>query len=529
MKYGTKLAKSHAFNFKTITNSNNDVTGHQKLCHVIQSCNHASHHNTVTQTHTRIIKLGYQTFPSVISSLLTSYTHCGHISNANQLFDEMSRIDLLSVNLVIENLIRLREVDIARKLFRQMRVRDVVTWNSMISGYVKNARYEEALRLFRQMVGSGVEPDKFTFSSVLAGCARVGAVSNAVWVHGLMVEKRIEMNFILNAALIDMYAKCGRIETAKGIFYNVERDHVCVWNAMINGLAVHGLGMDTIAVFTKMELEKVFPDSITFVGILTACSHCGFVAEGRKYFELMKSSYSIEPQLEHYGAMVDLLGRSGLLEEAYALIEAMPMKPDVIIWRAILSACRTYKNPEMGKLAIANIVSSQSGDYVLLSNMYCSLNNWGNAEQVREMMKKKGVRKTKGKSWLDVAGVITQFKAGDRSHRETEALYKVLEGLIHRTKMEGFMPATELVLMDVSEEEKEENLYHHSEKLALAYGILKTCPGSEIRISKNLRICDDCHRWIKLVSKMLSRVIIVRDRIRFHRFEGGLCSCGDYW
>lgn len=144
-------------------------------------------------------------------------------------------------------------------------------------------------------------------------------------------------------------------------------------------------------------------------------------------------------------------------------------------------------------------------------------------------MKKEGVRKNRGKSWLELAGVIHQFKAGDRSHPQTEAVEKVLGGLIQRAKLEGLLPATELVLMDVSEEEKEENLYLHSEKVALAYGILKTSPGTEIRISKNLRICYDCHSFIKIISKLLNRVTIVRDRIRFHRFEGGLCSCGDYW
>lgn len=194
-----------------------------------------------------------------------------------------------------------------------------------------------------------------------------------------------------------------------------------------------------------------------------------------------------------------------------------------------LSACRIYQKPKLGEVAIANMSRLKSGDYVLLSNMYCSMKRWESAEGVRELMKKKGIRKIRGRSWIELGGVIHRFKAGDRSHPETEGLYKVLDGLIRRTKLEGFLPQTDLVLMDISEEEKEGNLNHHSEKLALAYGILKTSPGREIMISKNLRICHDCHNWIKLVSKLLIRVIIVRDRIRFHQFEGGSCSCEDYW
>uniref|UniRef100_A0A2P2QLN7 Pentatricopeptide repeat-containing protein n=1 Tax=Rhizophora mucronata TaxID=61149 RepID=A0A2P2QLN7_RHIMU len=326
-----------------------------------------------------------------------------------------------------------------------------------------------------------------------------------------------------------MYAKCGKIQNAKEVFDTVQHSDVSVWNSMINGLAVHGLPLDAMEVFSKMEGENVLPDSVTFLCLLTAFSHCGLVKEGRQYFDLMQNHYLLQPELVHYGAMVDLLGRAGLLEEAYAMIRSMPMKPDVIIWRALLSACRTHQNPELGEVAIANISSLRSGDYVLLSNMYCSQKRWNNAQVVREMMKQNGIHKVQGKSWFEWAGVIHQFNVGDRSHPETEAIYRVLERLIPRTKLEGFVPMTELVMVDVSEEEKEGNLYHHSEKLALAYAILKTSPATEIRISKNLRICSDCHNWIKIVSRLLSRVIIVRDHIRFHRFEGGLCSCGDYW
>ncbi|XP_044494251.1 pentatricopeptide repeat-containing protein At5g50990 isoform X1 [Mangifera indica] len=506
-----------------------ETKDHRTLCSLLESCKRSLDFKIVTEIHARIVKLGFGTYPSVIASLVSAYKHCDSLSLAYRFLDEVWSFRLVSLNMIIEALMKIQECHIAKKVFCKMSDPDVVTWNSMIGGYIRNERFEEALRLFKEMLGSNVEPDKFTFASILTGCARLGALSYALWVHNVMIERAIELNFILSSALIDMYSKCGRIQTAKEVFNSVERSDVSVWNAMISGLAIHGLGRDAIDIFSKMKVENVLPDSITFLGLLTSSSHCGMVEEGRQYFDLMQSQYSIQPQLEHYGAMVDLLGRAGHVEEAFSIITSMKMEPDVVIWRALLSACRTYKKPDLGEVAIANITRLRGGDYVLLSNMYCSLKRWDSAERVREIMKKEGVRKNRGKSWLELAGVIHQFKAGDRSHPQTEAVEKVLGGLIQRAKLEGLLPATELVLMDVSEEEKEENLYLHSEKVALAYGILKTSPGTEIRISKNLRICYDCHSFIKIISKLLNRVTIVRDRIRFHRFEGGLCSCGDYW
>ncbi|XP_019439287.1 PREDICTED: pentatricopeptide repeat-containing protein At5g50990 [Lupinus angustifolius] len=507
------------------------LTDHRVLHRVLQRCKVSMDFKTVGKTHARIIVLGYVAYPSLVASLISTYARCQKFHISHQVLRYIiSHVSVLfKMNIIIENLVKVGECDIAKKLFDKMSVRDVVTWNTLIGGYVKNSRFLDALRIFKGMLNAKVEPDGFTFASVITGCARLGALGNAKWVHALMAEKRIELNYILSAALIDMYAKCGRIDVSKQVFKDVKRDHVSVWNAMINGLASHGLALDATVVFSRMELENVLPDYVTFIGILAACSHAGLVEEGRKYFDMMHNRFLIQPQLEHYGTMVDLLGRSGLLEDAYAMIKAMPMEPDVVIWRALLSACRTHRKKELGEIAIAKISHAESGDFVLLSNMYCSLNNWSSAERVRQMMKKGGVHKKRGKSWIELGDSIHQFKAADQSHAEMKAIYRVLEGLIQRAKLEGFTPLTDLVLMDVSEEEKEENLSFHSEKLALAYGVLKSSPGTKIRIFKNLRICQDCHNWMKILSTILQREIIVRDRIRFHQFEGGFCSCGDYW
>ncbi|XP_058727931.1 pentatricopeptide repeat-containing protein At5g50990 [Vicia villosa] len=497
------------------------------LLQILKRCKTSLDSKTVAKTHARVIVLGYATYPSLLASLISAYAHCHQPRIAHHVFSRV--MNLFNVNLVIESLVKSGECDIAKKMFDKTPVRDVVTWNTIIGGYVKNSRFLDALSFFRGMMSAEVEPDGFTFASVVTGCARLGSFCNAKWVHGLMVEKRVELNYILSAALVDMYAKCGRIDVSKRVFESVVRDHVSVWNAMINGLAVHGLALDATVVFSRMEVENVLPDSVTFVGILKACSHCGLVEVGREYFEMMQNRFFIQPQLEHYGTMVDLLGRAGYLEEAYSMVNVMSVEPDVVIWRSLLSACRIHGKKELGEFAIANISRLESGDFVLLSNMYCSFKNWHGAERVRQMMKKGGVRKKRGKSWIEFGNSIHQFNAADQSHAEMKAIYRVLEGLMQRAKLEGFTPLTDLVLMDVSEEEKEVNLSFHSEKLALAYGVLKSSPGTKIMISKNLRICQDCHNWIKIVSRILNREIIVRDRIRFHQFEGGICSCGDYW
>ncbi|XP_022988253.1 pentatricopeptide repeat-containing protein At5g50990 isoform X1 [Cucurbita maxima] len=506
--------------------------GYQTLYRVLEACRLSpSNSKTASETHARMIKFGYGNYPTLVTSLVSAYQRADCLNRVHQLLNLLcsKHLDLVAMNLFIDNFMKIGECKLAKRVFDKMPYRDVVTWNSIIGGCVKNARYEEAFKFFRQMLVSNIQPDGFTFASVLNACAQLGAPSNTQWVHALMTQKKIDLNSILSCALIDAYSKCGSIQIAKEIFSSVPRSNISVWNAMIKGLAIHGLSMDALSVFWMMERENVLPDAVTFLGILTACNHGGLIEQGRRFFDWMKNRYSIQPQLEHYGVMVDLYSRAGFLEEAYSIIVAMPIEADVVTWRALLSGCRIYRNQELAEVAIANMSHRGSGDYVLLSNIYCSLNRWEHAERVRERMKSNGVRKSCGKSWIELGGSIQSFRSGDRSHPESDAVYKVVWRLMKRSRSEGYMPVTDLVLMDISEEEKEENLSYHSEKLALAYAILKTSPGAKISISKNLRMCDDCHRWIKIVSTLLCRVVVVRDRIRFHQFEGGMCSCGDRW
>lgn len=509
-------------NFHSDLPSFHSVTDNASLIH--QSC-------TKNGVHARAIKRGYSTNHDVYIRLIFAYFRSGLDDHACKLLEDVSFscFDLLNSNLMISKFMKIGQYDLAMKVFDEMSQRDVVSWNSVISGSVKNSRFEVAFMLFKEMMSDNIEPNEFTFASVMAACSRLGVISRAEWIHTLLIDKGIQLNPILNSALIDMYSKCGRIERAKNVFNSIQRDNVFIYNAMINGLALHGLAMEAVQLLPQMEFEHVSPDAITFVSLLKACGHDGLVKEGRKCFHLMTQKHSIPPQLEHYGAMIDLLARAGLIEQAYSLIKTMSMEPDSVIWRSILSSCKTYKKPELGQLAATMISQLESGDYVLLSNTYCSIQQWENAATLRKSMQFNRIHKLHGKSWIEISGSIHHFKSGDQTHPDKELIYKLLDRLLHRIKLEGFVFSTELVLMDVSDEEKEHNLSLHSEKLAVAFGILKTGPGVEISILKNLRTCYDCHSWIKLVAKVLNRVIIVRDRIRFHRFEGGLCSCRDYW
>lgn len=521
--------------FKTLHSSGALRPDHRTLSLLLKAYAISPHLSYVSELHLWIVKLGLQWNASLSPLLFRLYLSRDLLADALQLLDEVLERDSdpFYGNLLIVGFLRKEDVESSYKVFNKMPVRDRVSWNSMIAAAVRCSRPQEALSLYRRMTVAGVEPDCYSFSTVLSACARAGALCHGERIHRLMSEKEagFESNPFLCSALIDMYSKCGRIDLARSIFGSVKRISISIWNSMITGLAVHGLGAEALLVFDSMTKEGVSPDEVTFVGILTACSHCGMVDEARFCFNSMHRDFSIEPQLEHYGAMVDAMARGGQLDDAYSMIKGMPLEPDAAIWRALLGACRRHGRWDVAEMALGQMRQCHSGDYVLLSSIYSSAKHWEKAERVWRVMKERGVRKGKGLSWVEMDGRVHQFKAGDRSHRHSEGIYKVLSELMGRAKAEGYAPVTEAATKDVSEEEKEENLSGHSEKLAVAYCVMRN--GGEgvddIRVSKNLQTCWDCHEWMKAVSKVLGRVITVRDRIRFHRFENGACSCKDYW
>ncbi|KAL3620682.1 hypothetical protein CASFOL_035594 [Castilleja foliolosa] len=496
---------------------------------VLSACSHISSLRIGELVHGLVLKIGLETYVNLQNALIHVYSTCGDVSSAQRLFDTGCFLDLISWNSMISGYVKCGLVEKAGELFDCMPEKDVVSWSSMISGYAQFDKLSEALELFHCMLREGVKPDETTLVSVLSACTHLAALDQGKWLDAYIRKNGMKVNIILGTTLINMYMKCGSVENAMDIFEGMEERGVSSYNALILGLAMNGHIEKSLSVFEEMKKYKVEPNEITFVSVLGACRHMGLVEEGRRCFDSMVNEYKIKPNIKHYGCLVDLLGRAGLLREAKELIDTMPMEPDVATWGALLGACKKHGDKEMGEKIGRELIELQpehDGFHVLLSNIYASKGNWANVQEIRGIMSQQGVVKTPGCSVIEVDGVVHEFFAGDKSQPGIE---EMLEEMVRRLKGLGYMPGTSEVLLDIDEEEKETNLFAHSEKLAIAFGLVATIGPTPIRIIKNLRICSDCHVAAKLVSKAFNREIVIRDRHRFHHFKDGFCSCMDYW
>ncbi|KAL5992013.1 hypothetical protein ACLOJK_012926 [Asimina triloba] len=450
------------------------------------------------QVHAHAVKTGYWCEVHACNTLIHLYSVCGLLDDARRVFDKMP-------------------------------ARETVSWNAMITGYSQNGLSVEALSLFREMQVGGVVPDGVTLVSVLSACAHAGALELGKWVHAYAERNELDARINVRTALIDMYSKCGCIERALQVFEGTADRNLVCWTALINGLAVNGCGRMAIEYFDRMVRTNVRPDAISLICVLSACSHSGLLEEGRQLFRNLKRQYGINPQMEHYGCMVDLLGRSGHLQEAYELIENMSFAPNAVMWRTLLGACKVHRDVELGEKVLEKILEIEPhhhGDYVLLSNTYASFGRWEDVATIRRTMKKNKIAKIPGCSMIEVDNRIHSFMVEDKSHRHSSEIRRMLDQMAQKLKLAGHVPDTANVFADMDEEEKENALSHHSEKVAIAFGLIKTAPGTPLRVAKNLRVCNDCHSAMKLISQIYEREIIVRDRNRFHHFREGFCSCG---
>ncbi|CAN6540570.1 unnamed protein product [Malus baccata var. baccata] len=426
---------------------------------------------------------------------------------------------------------RLNEIELARQLFDQFKEKTLASWNAMISGYTQNGLTETAISLFREMM-SEFSPNPVTVTSILSACAQLGAISLGKWVHGLIKSKNLESNIYVLTSLVDMYAKCGSIVEARKLFDSMTEKNVVTWNAMISAYGLHGDGHEALKLFTEMLHSGISPSAVTFLSVLYACSHAGLVREGEEILDHMVHNHGFEPLPEHYACMVDILGRAGKLEKALEFIKEMPVEPGPPVWGALLGACMIHKNTELARVASENLFEldpDNTGYYVLLSNVYSADRNFPKAASVRQVVKNRNLAKTPGCTLVEIGETPHVFTCGDRSHPQATAIYRMLDELMGKMAEAGFQTETVTALHDVEEEEKELMMKVHSEKLAIAFALIETAPGAEIRIFKNLRVCLDCHNATKFISKITERVIVVRDANRFHHFKDGICSCGDYW
>ncbi|CAM0877393.1 unnamed protein product [Alopecurus aequalis] len=420
----------------------------------------------------------------------------------------------------------------ARNVFDRMPKDSVVTWSAMIGGYVRGGLSADAVTLFREMQASGVRPDEVMVLGVLAAAADLGALELTRWVERFVEREGIGKSVTLCNALIDTLAKCGDVDGAVAVFEGMEERTVVSWTSVIDAFAMEGRGKEAVGVFEEMKAVGVPPDDVAFIGVLTACSHAGMVDEGRGYFDSMKREYGIEPKIEHYGCMVDMFGRVGMVEQGLEFVRAMPLKPNPIIWRSLVAACRAHGRLDLGESISKDLLKeypAHEANYVMLSNVFALTRRWKEKSEIRREMSKRGITKVPGCSIVELEGEVHEFIAGDESHPQYKEIYMMVEEMSRELRRIGHTAATSEVLLDLDEEDKEGALQWHSEKLAIAFVLLRTLPGTQVRVVKNLRVCSDCHAAIKGISQVYNREIIVRDRSRFHRFKDGSCSCKDFW
>ena len=418
------------------------------------------------------------------------------------------------------------------KVIKSMPIRNVVAWNTLIAGKAQNGYSEGVLDQYNMMKMAGFRPDKITFVSVISSCSELATLGQGQQIHAEAIKAGASSVVAVISSLISMYSRCGCLEDSLKAFLECEQMDVVLWSAMITAYGFHGRGEEAIKLFECMEQEELEANDVTFLSLLYACSHCGLKEKGIDFFDTMVKEYGLKPSLAHYTCVVDLLGRSGCLEEAEDMIRSMPIKADAIIWKTLLSACKIHKNADMAKRIAEEVIRvypQDSAPYVLLSNIHASAKRWQDVSEVRKAMRDRKIKKEPGISWLEVKNQIYQFCIGDKSHPKSVEIDLYLKELTLEMKLRGYVPDTAAVLHDMDNEEKEYNLAHHSEKLAIAFALMNTPAGVPIRVMKNLRVCSDCHVAIKYISEIKNREIVVRDASRFHHFKNGRCSCGDYW
>ncbi|KAG2576606.1 pentatricopeptide repeat-containing protein At5g50390, chloroplastic-like [Panicum virgatum] len=425
-------------------------------------------------------------------------------------------------------------VDLARRVFDAMMPyqRTIVVWNSMLAGYVLHGCSEEALELYHEMRRSGVAMDQFTFSTMLGVFARLGLLEHAKQAHAGLIQRGLPLDIVGNTALVDLYCKWGRMEDARNVFERMPKRNLISWNALIAGYGYHGMGDKAIEVFERLIAEGIAPNHVTFLAVLNACRFSGLVDKGKRIFQLMAQNPKTKPRAMHYACVIELFGREGLLDEAYSMIRRALFTPTANMWGALLTASRVHKNMHLAKLAAEQLLAMESekiNNYAVLLNLYISSGRQDDACKVVETLKKKGLCISNACSWVTVKKKDHRFFFKDSLHPQCADIYRKLDTLMKEVKEAGYVAEENELLPDVHPDEQNISRAYHSERLAIAFGLISTSPCAPLRITQSHRLCLDCHKIIKFLTKVAKREIVVRDGSRFHHFKLGICSCGDYW
>ncbi|KAM0951890.1 putative tetratricopeptide-like helical domain superfamily, DYW domain-containing protein [Dioscorea sansibarensis] len=477
------------------------------LTSAVNACALLSDEESSEQIHAFVVKVGCKSNPWIEAALLDMCARCGRMEDSQKLFK----------NLVHEESF-------------------LIAWTSLICAYVRNGQPDEALSLFHTILkrNDSVVLDEVMLATILGVCGTLGFEEMGKQIHNLVIKSGGSCDSAVCNAVLSMYAKCGNLEDAMCLFGSMPQHDIVAMNALINAHLLHRQGDAVLSIWGDMEELGVKPDGITFLLLISACKYTKSKSTDTCWwlFRSMASSCKIEPSSEHYAAMVDVLGYWGCFDEAEKLIHNMPFKPNALVWRALLDSCRLRSNITLGKQAIQKLLVMEPQDpstYVLVSNLYLASGRWHCSEKVREEMRGKGLQKHPARSWIIHSKTVHSFYTRDRSHPQSKDIYSGLEVLILECMKAGYEPDTSYVLHDVEEYQKKDFLFYHSAKLAATYGHLVTELGQPVRVVKNIRLCGDCHTFLKLVSSVTRREISFRDTTGFHHFKGGRCSCGDYW
>lgn len=506
------------------------------LSSVLPACSDLKYLPLGREIHGFGIKNGMGENVFVNSALVDMYASCSSIKNAEIVFNNIPQPDVVSWNVIISAYFSNGECEKALTKFLQMRKQgvklDTVSWNSVISGCADNGKAQQALELLGDMQQLGCKPNQITITSLLTACTGLELWRGALEIQAYIVRHCFMDDLAASTALVFIYAKSGDLEMSNRLFHMMPLRDTVAWNTIILANSMHGNGEKALSLFNEMVSSGLKPNAVTFTGVLSGCSHSQMVDEGLAVFHSMSKDHKVEPDAEHYSCMVDVLSRGGRLADAYNFIQHMPVEPSPSAWGALLGACRIYKNVDLGRIAanqLFEIEPDNPGNYVLLFNILVTAKLWGEASETRKLMRDRGIKKVPGCSWVRVKNRVYAFVVGDKNNEKGNDIYKFLDEIRLKMKLAGHFPDTEFVLQDLDGEEQEDSLCNHSEKLAVAFGVLNLKGESCVRVFKNLRICGDCHNTIKFIAKFVGVQIIVRDSLRFHHFTNGKCSCGEFW
>ncbi|XP_027185426.1 pentatricopeptide repeat-containing protein At5g13270, chloroplastic [Coffea eugenioides] len=465
---------------------------------ILKACTGLVDVGTGQQVHGLVVKLGLESEVSVGTPLVDFYVKCANLDCAVQAFEKISEPN-------------------------------DVTWSAMIAGYYQGGEFGKCFRVFRSLRSQAGALNEYIYTSIFQACAALADLNLGTQAHGDAIKRGLISYLHGKSTIISVYAKCGQLDCAFRVFESISDPDTVAWTSMIAACAYHGNAPEALNLFGRMQASAVRPNSVTFVAILTACSHCGLVEEAKRYMDSMSSEYGVDPTIDHYDCMIDILARAGQLSEALALIEAMPFEPDAMSWKSLLGGCSIYRNFELGKVAAEKLLQLDPHDtaaYILMFNLHASRGEWDEAAFVRRTMAERDLKKEVSCSWITIRGKVHRFIVGDRHHPQTEEIYQKLREL--KFSYEDSVFTIEEAASNNLVERKEQ-LLDHSERLAIAFGLISTPNNASILVFKNIRACRDCHDFAKHVSLVTGREIIVRDASRFHHFRCGECSCRDYW